>query len=108
MGIYNEDDLKHELPPKLRENICPFCDHGMNPFQNDEIRHQDAFHYKCDNCNPTAIIGMSRNVLSGNSYNTIESEPLIRRHLREKIGACQEFECEITTEDFPKEEPQNL
>jgi hypothetical protein len=87
MGLYN---IKHDLitNPYLKEGVCPICTSGgfMESFEN---MSRDTFDYKCEQCNPQVIIGITDVAIQSRLLKDLSVSPG-RFELKEDIGQWKE------------------
>jgi len=96
MGLYNQKFLK--LPSPLDKNICPICNHEMNPVDFEPSR--DAFQYRCNNCNPNTVISISGSLLGSKYYEEIINSQHVRDYLQNEVRHCTENIYPILTTTF--------
>lgn len=96
--MLNNPEVIKILSISIQNGVCPFCKEKFNSNGIEEFASEDAFIYRCTNCNPISYIALSRDIafevderlfLSSNSFLCIE-----------KIKKCKEKICRISSCDF--------
>ena len=98
MGLYNNEDYKKDFL-KLKDNICPICDGSIMP-KHSHNPEQASFDYVCDSCNPYVIISLSDSVLTGDNFNKILNNDMVKKYLSEKIKNQTNGQVSINNRDF--------